>query len=122
MIRGIGIDVVEVPRMQRTIDVWGETFLRKVFTDREIDYARSKKKPTDHIAARFAAKEAVAKALSTGWSSGFRWKDIEVQNDKRGQPNVVLYGKTLELVQGSTVRMSISHSEHVVVAVAIIEN
>ncbi len=121
MVKGIGIDVVEIPRIRRTIEKWGDRFLTKVFTAKELDYARSKKEPADHIAARFAAKEAVAKALATGWSGGFRWKDIEVENDARGKPNVILYGQSLAMLDGGIVRMSISHSENVVVAVAIIE-
>jgi holo-[acyl-carrier protein] synthase len=121
MIEGIGIDVVEVSRVQRAIDSWGNVFLGKIFTPQELDYARSKKNPTPHIAARFAVKEAVAKALATGWSGGFRWKDVEVENDAAGKPAVVLYGRVKELLHGSRVLVSISHSENVVVACAVIE-
>lgn len=121
MIEGIGIDVVEIPRMQRAIDVWGNVFLAKVLTEREISYAHSKKDPTPHIAARFAVKEAVAKALTIGWSGGFRWKDVEVANDEGGKPEVVLYGQVKELLKRSKILVSISHSESVVVAFAIIE-
>ena len=122
MIEGIGIDVVEIPRMQRAIDAWGDHFLNKIFTDRELGYARSKKNPTHHIAARFAVKEAVAKALSTGWSGGFRWKDVEVENDPAGKPSVILYGRVKDLLTGRRVMVSISHSDAVVVATALIEN
>lgn len=121
MIEGIGIDVVEIPRMERAISTWGNAFLNKVFTSREITYAHSRKDPTPHIAARFAVKEAVAKALSTGWSGSFRWKDVEVENSPSGKPSVLLYGKVRELLEGSRVLVSISHSEHVVVAFAVIE-
>ena len=121
MIKGIGIDVVEIKRMQRAIDAWGSVFLDKIFTPQELSYARSRKNTTHHIAARFAVKEAVAKALATGWSGGFRWKDIEVQNDSSGKPSVLLYGHVKGLLKDSNVLVSISHSESVVVAMAIIE-
>ncbi|HEV8538345.1 MAG TPA: holo-ACP synthase [Bacteroidota bacterium] len=121
MIQGIGIDVVEVSRVQRAINQWGIIFLHKIFTPRELAYAESKKNPTPHIAARFAVKEAVAKALSTGWSGGFRWKDVEVENDVSGKPSVLLYGRVKELLHGSKILVSISHSENVVVAFAVIE-
>jgi holo-[acyl-carrier protein] synthase len=121
MIEGIGIDVVEIPRMQRAIDIWGNVFIAKILTEREIAYAHSKQDPTPHIAARFAVKEAVAKALTIGWSGGFRWKDVEVANDTAGKPEVVLYGHVKELLKRSKILVSISHSENVVVAFAIIE-
>jgi len=66
-------------------------------------------------------KEAVSKAISTGWSGGFRWKDVEVTNDDSGKPSVQLYGHVKELLKESTVFVSISHSENVIAAVAIIE-
>lgn len=121
MILGIGIDVVELSRMRELIGRWGERFVNKVFTQREIEYASSKADGTQHFAGRFAVKEAVAKALSTGWSGGFRWKDVEVTNDSSGKPSVQLYGTVKELLKGSNVLVSISHSEHVIVAMAVIE-
>jgi holo-[acyl-carrier protein] synthase len=121
MIEGVGIDVVEIPRMARTIGEWGEAFLDRIFTPRELSYSRARRDPTHHFAARFAVKEAVAKALSTGWSGGFRWKDVEVENNAAGKPSVVLYGRVREILKGSKVLVSISHSENVVVACAIIE-
>src|SRR5215510_414218 len=98
MIVGIGIDVVEISRMKRAVDSWGDVFLNKIFTRDELTYAHSKKNPTPHIAARFAVKEAVAKALATGWSGGFRWKDVEVENDDSGKPTVALYGNVKNLL------------------------
>ena len=121
MIEGIGVDVVEIPRMQRAIDQWGEIFLNKIFTTQELEYAQSKKNATPHIAARFAVKEAVSKAMSTGWSGGFRWKDVEVGNDTSGKPLVHLHGSVRETLHGRSVLVSISHSENVVVAFAVIE-
>lgn len=121
MVEGLGIDVIEIERMDRTIRQWGDVFLKKIFTDRELAYASSKYRPVPHIAARFAAKEAVAKALTIGWRAGFRWKDVEVTNDETGKPSVTLYGKLKELLRGSNVLVSISHSETIVVAIALID-
>ncbi len=121
MIVGIGIDIIEITRIKRALDEWGSVFLQKIFTKQELTYAQSKKNPLPHIAARFAVKEAVAKALSTGWTGGFRWKDVEVENDRSGKPSVTLYGRVKDLLQGSKVMVSISHSENVVVAFAVIE-
>ena len=122
MIEGIGIDIVEIPRFQRTIDAWGDLFLRKIFTEKELRYAQSKRHHTQHIAARFAVKEAVAKALAKGWGGGFRWKDVEVENNDAGKPSVVLYGELRELLRKRNVQVSISHSDNVVIAFALIEH
>ena len=103
------------------IDRWGNRFLSKVFTDHELEYAHLRKSPVQHIAARFAVKEAVAKAMSTGWSQGFRWRDIEVINDSVGKPSVTLYGEIKDLLRTTTIFVTISHSESVVVAFAVIE-
>lgn len=121
MIGGIGVDVVEIPRIQRAIDEWGDTFLEKIFTPHELAYARARKNTTQHIAGRFAVKEAVAKALATGWSGGFRWKDVEVENDAAGKPSVRLHGHVRDLLKGNRILVSISHSESVVVGFAIID-
>ena len=121
MIEGIGVDVVEIQRFQLSIDSFGERLLNKIFTSREISYSKSKQYQTQHLAARFAVKEAVAKALAKGWSGGFRWKDVEVENDDAGKPSVVLYGHVKKILQDRKVFVSISHSDNVVVAMAIIE-
>jgi holo-[acyl-carrier protein] synthase len=121
VIGGIGVDVVEIPRIQRAIDEWGDTFLEKIFTPQELAYARARKNATQHIAGRFAVKEAVAKALATGWSGGFRWKDVEVENDPSGKPAVKVHGHVQDLLAGSRILVTISHSDNVVVAFAVIE-
>jgi holo-[acyl-carrier protein] synthase len=121
MISGIGIDVVEIHRVNELIHRWGNRFIEKIFTEREIEYANSKSSSPHHFAGRFAVKEAVSKAISTGWSGGFRWKDVEVTNDDSGKPSVQLYGHVKELLRESIVFVSISHSENVIAAVAIIE-
>ena len=121
MIKGIGVDLVEISRIELSIKKYGEQFLQKVFTDLEIRYCSGKAKPSGHFAARFAAKEAVAKALSTGWAGGFRWKDVEVSNDTSGKPSVTLKGELEKTMRGSAIFLSLSHSETSVVAFAIIE-
>ena len=121
MVEGIGVDVVEVQRFQRAIDSWGDVLLKKIFTEKELAYAGSKINQAQHFAARFAVKEAVAKALGKGWSGGFRWKDVEVENDAAGKPSVILHGHIKGVLEQKRVHVSISHSENVVVAFAIIE-
>ncbi|HTR80933.1 MAG TPA: holo-ACP synthase [Bacteroidota bacterium] len=121
MIQGIGVDLIEIQRIQASIDEFGETFLRKIFTDVEIAYCQSRKNPVQHFAARFAAKEAVSKALSTGWSGEFEWKNVEVTNELSGKPNVILHGKTAGALEKSKIHLTLSHSESAVVAFAVIE-
>ena len=121
MIEGIGVDVVEIGRFQRSVESFGDHFLNKIFTAKERSYSESKHYQAQHLAARFAVKEAVAKALAKGWSGGFRWKDVEVENDGAGKPSVMLYGHVKELLADRKVFVSISHSDNIVVAIAIIE-
>jgi holo-[acyl-carrier protein] synthase len=122
MVRGIGVDILEIARIQKSIEGLGDTFLEKVFTPQEIAYCKAKHSMHQHFAARFASKEAVSKALSTGWRGEFRWKDVEVMNDASGQPRVALHGKLREKLEGSSIFVSLSHSESHVVAVVVIED
>ena len=122
MIRGIGVDIVELGRFRRSIEQFGDRFLDRVFTPAELAYCRSKKNMHQHLAARFAAKEAVSKALSTGWAGDFTWKDVEVMNDPSGQPRISLSGKLAGAIPAGAVLVSISHSEHHVVAMVLIED
>ncbi len=122
MVRGIGVDIIEIERVRESIAKTGRHFIDKVFTDAEIAYCTGKRDSTQHFAARFAAKEAVSKALATGWSGSFRWKDVEVTNDLLGRPEVSLYGQLKETVGNATVLVSLSHSLTHVVAMVIIED
>ena len=122
MITGLGVDILEIARFERTMDRSGERFLARVFTTAEIRYCLAKHHPPQHLAARFAAKEAVSKAMATGWAGEFRWKDVEIKNDPAGRPMVTLHGRVQEILAGSRVLLSISHSDTHVVAVAVIEN
>ena len=122
MIRGVGIDIIEIARIRRDIELLGPRFTDKLFTDGEIRYCTAKAIPHQHFAARFAAKEAVSKALATGWAGEFRWKDVEVVNDPSGRPGIVLHGSLHDALGSANIHLSLSHSEAHVVAVAIIED
>jgi holo-[acyl-carrier protein] synthase len=121
MVLGLGIDIIEIDRIKKSIEKYGDKFLDKVFTEGEINYCNKKFNKYQHYAARFAAKEAVYKALTSGWKEGLRWKDIEIQNDSSGMPSVNTQGKLNTFLANNTqLRISISHSENYVTAVAII--
>lgn len=110
---GIGIDLVEVARVADAIERQGDAFLRKVFTDAERAYCGSRKEPAIHYAARFAAKEAVAKALGTGIGAQAGLLDLEVFHEASGAPAIRLAGKALEFArsQGITrVLISLTHT------------
>jgi holo-[acyl-carrier protein] synthase len=122
MVRGIGIDIIEIHRLQTSIENIGSRFLEKIFTPSEIAYCDAKAHRYQHYAARFAAKEAMSKALSTGWTGEFRWKDVEITNEVSGQPRVTLHGTLRSRLEGATVMLSMSHSESHVVAMVLIED
>lgn len=122
MIRGIGVDIIEIERIRTSIASTDGHFLTKVFTDGEIAYCSGRPNADQHYAARFAAKEAVSKALATGWSGVFRWKDVEVTNAPSGQPLVTLHGDLRASLAGAHLMLSLSHSDSHVVAVAVIED
>ncbi len=96
-VRGVGVDLVRIPRMRAVIERWEERFLRRVFTDQEIAYCRSRRDPVPHFAARFAAKEAALKALGTGLRLGVRWRDVEVRRERGQAPVLVLSGRSREI-------------------------
>jgi holo-[acyl-carrier protein] synthase len=121
MILGLGVDIIEIERIRKAVGEQGEGFLGRIFTPTEVTYCSGKANPSQHYAARFAAKEAVSKALATGWSGEFAWKDVEVMNDAAGRPLVTLHGRIGERLAGCRVLVSLSHSETHVVAVAVIE-
>jgi holo-[acyl-carrier protein] synthase len=119
---GIGTDIVECLRVAKMIERHGELFLSRVFTSHEIDYCAARKAATQHYAGRFAAKEAVLKALGTGWTRGIHWRDIEVRNDMGGKPRIELSGGARELAERMGIRemhISISHCRTHATAYAI---
>jgi holo-[acyl-carrier protein] synthase len=96
-VRGIGVDLVRIPRMRAVIARWQERFLHRVFTEREIAYCRARRDPVPHFAARFAAKEAGLKALGTGLRLGVSWRELEVRRERGQAPVLVLSGRSREL-------------------------
>ena len=122
MIIGIGGDIFEIAQMKSSLAKDGQSLLDELFTADEQRYCRGKRYPERHLAARFAAKEAVSKALATGWAGDFRWKNVEVTNDASGQPRITVYGGLKEQLGSSRIMISLSHADLHVVAVAVIED
>jgi holo-[acyl-carrier protein] synthase len=121
---GIGVDLVECARIQRSLDRFGEKFLRRVFTEGEIEYSMSMKFPARHLAARFAGKEAVAKAFGTGIGKAMGWRNIDIRKKKSGEPFLVFSGPAQELAtkRGVTSALiTLSHTDHHAVACVMLE-
>ena len=123
MKNGIGIDIVEIRRLERASKKWGKAFLEKVYTPRELAYSFSKRYPAQHLAARFAAKEAIFKALGEVTSDFVGWKNVEILNDPFGKPVVHWHGdaekiRTKKKLKGALV--SLSHTENYAVATAML--
>lgn len=113
MILGHGVDLAEVQRVRRSVERFGDRFLERVFTRAELEYAGDGPRRDEHLAARFAAKEAVFKALGTGWAQGVSWTDIEVVRKASGRPVLVLHGRAREMAEAIGVRtwhLSLTHT------------
>lgn len=124
MLLGTGIDIVEIERISHSIARYGDRFLNKVFTPGEISYCRRKKNAAESFAARFAAKEAGAKALGTGIQYGVTWKELEVRRDPGQRPTLHFAGRALEIAQRLGVRhtsLSISHTGSLAMASVLLE-
>ncbi|MBB5329077.1 holo-ACP synthase [Tunturiibacter gelidoferens] len=126
MVLGVGTDLMETKRIEVSIDRFGERFLERVFTTGEIAYClRKKKNAAESFAARFAAKEAGAKALGTGISRGVTWKELEVRREANGRPTLHLSGRAAELAGAMGVRrmqLSLTHSRELAMAVVVAED
>lgn len=123
MIFGIGIDLIEIDRIRRICDKWGGRFTSRIFTKKELDYCNSKKNCYQSLAGRFAAKEAMFKALGTGWNLGMRWKEIGVINNKLGKPSIVLSGEVANFADKLGIKkalVSLSHTKNLVVAQVVL--
>lgn len=116
----IGVDIVEIERIEKLLEKYSDKFMSRIFTEREIDYC-SRKKSRGSYAARFATKEAVFKATGYGLGKGMTWKDVEVINDEKGKPEVHLFGKTAELLKDKSVYLSISHSRDAAIAMVVVQ-
>jgi holo-[acyl-carrier protein] synthase len=118
---GIGTDIIECVRIAEMIEKHGEIFLTRVYTREEIAYCSARKAANQHYAGRWAAKEAVLKALGTGWSRGIHWTDVEVVNAPGGKPSIVLAGMARQICQQQSIAeilISISHCRNYAVAFA----
>ena len=124
MIVGMGVDVVDLERIRQALERTGERFVRRIYTPAEEEYCRRHRDPIPHFAVRFAAKEALFKALGTGWAKGVQWRDVEVDRSGGGAPRLLLRDEAHKhsLALGTTVvHCTLSHSEHSAVAVVILE-
>ena len=125
MVIGVGTDLIEIARISQSIDRFGSRFLARVFTPLEIAYCQRKKNAAESFAARFAAKEAGAKALGTGISHGVGWLDLEVVRQPSGKPTLSLSGRAalrarqLGIAKSS---LSLSHSKDIALAVVVMED
>ena len=125
MVVGLGSDLIEIARIAQSIDRFGTRFLVRVFTPDEIAYCQTKKNAAESFAARFAAKEAGAKALGTGISHGISWPEIEVRREPSGKPTLHWTGRARERAGRLGVRTSaltLTHSRDVAMAVVVLED
>lgn len=124
-IRGLGVDLVDVPRVRTLLERHGDRFKERTFTAGEIAYCDGCADPAMHYAARFAAKEAAAKALGTGlWAEGVDWKDFEVTRAANGRPGLRLHGAAASHAAALGVRhahLSLSHTRELALAQVILE-
>ena len=125
MIIGTGVDVVEIDRIRSILDRLKDRFVARVFTAAEQQFCNQHRDPAPHYAVRFAAKEALFKAIGTGWAKGVTWLDVEVLRERQQAPVLKLHGEALRLseVMGShRVHLSLSHSDQYAVAMVILED
>ncbi|HEV2208103.1 MAG TPA: holo-ACP synthase [Verrucomicrobiae bacterium] len=124
MILGIGIDLIEVGRIEASYQKFGERFLNRILHPNEISYCLSHRSPGPFLAARFAAKEAISKAFGTGIGAQLGWQDMEVGRKPSGEPFVILHGRGQTLLAergGRVVLISLSHTQQYAAAVAVLE-
>lgn len=124
MIIGSGVDIVEVARIKKALRKWDKHFVDRIFTKNELIYSNNKRFSYQHLAARFATKEAVLKAFGGGWLRTLPWKEVEIINNESGKPGVRLHGEAKQLKQKRGINrivISISHTKNYAVASAILE-
>jgi holo-[acyl-carrier protein] synthase len=112
----VGVDIIEIARIRAMYERHGEAFLRRILTEAEMGQCMAKPDPVTSLAGRFAAKEAISKALGTGISRHLSWHSVEVLNNENGKPQATLQG-----FPGFRVSISISHDRHSAVAMAVVE-
>jgi holo-[acyl-carrier protein] synthase len=112
VIFGIGIDLVDIPRMETVLNRWGDRFVKRVFTEQEAEICKKRAHPASSFALRFAAKEAFSKALGLGMRAGIRWRDIEVSHLPAGRPTLKLRGRSYAICrEKGIVRLHLSLSD-----------
>jgi holo-[acyl-carrier protein] synthase len=125
MILGIGIDIIEVARIQASFEKFGERFVNRILLPDEIAYCLSHKNPAPFLAVRFSAKEAISKAFGTGIGSQLSWQDMEVRRKESGEPFVILHGHGEKLFAARGAKrllISLSHTQNYATAVAVLES
>jgi holo-[acyl-carrier protein] synthase len=123
MVVGIGVDLVRIDRVRAIAERWQARFLERLYTKAERRDCMNKAAPYASLAGRFAAKEAVLKALGTGWSAGVSWHDIQVLNDRTGRPHATVSGRLKTLMERAgvtTIHLSLSHDTDYAVAEAVL--
>ncbi len=124
VVKGMGVDVMRIDRIERTLERFGQRFLSRVFTPAEVEYCTSRRRVVQHLAGRFAAKEAVYKALGAYVNTGIRWREVEILRGRGGSPQVVLHGAMREAAERGGVQrilISITHEDNICIVVAIAE-
>lgn len=124
MIIGTGVDIIEIHRIRKITERLTDRFILRVFTPDEQQYCRAYRDPAPHYAVRFAAKEALFKALGTGWAKGVTWLDVEVLREGQDAPMLVLHGEALRLsaAKGANkIHLSLSHTDQWAIAMIILE-
>ncbi|HDQ02982.1 MAG TPA: holo-ACP synthase [Deltaproteobacteria bacterium] len=124
MIYGIGIDLVENERVEKIIDKWGDKFLQRVFSEKEIEYCAKHAQAFIHYAARFAAKESFLKALGIGLGMGVKLREVEVSRDERGKPSLILHGEAEQQAKKkdiNRIHISLTHTRKDSMAFVILE-
>lgn len=125
MIVGLGVDIIEIERIAEVLERHGERFLSRVYLPQEIVYCSRKRNSAESFAARFAAKEAAAKALGTGIHAGVTWRDIEVVRETSGRPSLRFYGRAAAIADKLGVRrfaVSLTHSRTEAMAQVLLED
>ncbi len=124
MILGVGVDIIEVSRIQSSFEKFGDRFLNRILLPEEVRYCLSHRLPGPHLAARFAAKEAISNAFGTGIGAALGWRDMEILRKESGEPYVVLHGlgqKLFESRKAGRLLISLSHTQSHAVSIAVLE-
>lgn len=121
MIYGVGIDLVNIPRLETVLQKWGDRFVKRVFTEAEADFCFKRARPAFPFALRFAAKEAFSKAIGLGMRKGLRWRDIEVFHHAGGRPGLRLRGRSSEICREKKItRFHLSLSDEGLYGMAVV--